>query len=79
MRTPIPVLITAFFWALGFSPVIGVGHALNLGCVVLLATAAGSTPLSPRKARCLLVGRVAGRTASKHLMQKNVTMIKAKL
>ncbi|CAH0364356.1 unnamed protein product [Pelagomonas calceolata] len=49
MRTPIPVLITAFFWALGFSPLIGVGHAVNLGCVVLLATAAGSTPLAPRR------------------------------
>ena len=48
MRTPIPVLITAFFWALAFSPLLACGHALNLG-VVLLATAAGSTPLTPRK------------------------------
>ena len=44
------VLLTAFVSALAFCPLLGVGHALNLG-VVLLATAAGSTPLSPRKSR----------------------------
>ncbi len=48
MRTPIPALLSAFFWALAFSPKIGIGHAVNLGCVVLLATATGSTPLAPR-------------------------------
>jgi ATP-dependent 26S proteasome regulatory subunit len=42
------VLLTAFWWALAFIPLLGVGHAVNLG-VVLLATAAGSAPLTPRK------------------------------
>ena len=49
MRTPIPALLSAFFWALAFCPVLGVGHALNLGVVLLATTAAGSTPLAPRR------------------------------
>ena len=47
MRAPVPVVLTAS-WALVFCPLLGVGHATNLGFAVLVTTA-GSTPLTPRR------------------------------